>query len=442
MKLIHIIDNIVNIMNTNIMNTNNIPKKLENINVYVDPVWDDYEGCDDTHEYCTFISDKINEYVDNDNKDIPECLLERYIYVVCNDILCWTLDYVQNLKNLSYIFKNCTGDQVSPVKIMKTIKENMEIVEIFINNKNIDMNFFLKMPGTDELFIKYINKFITSNFDEEYIHYILSSAISKGFYKSVDKILDMKIGLNNADLFNNIIYGIVNKSYIDPLQIIKKCINNGAKIEKNTLQIFIDKVDSSELAKYQFVNFKILVPFLYANGSPVNITELLKLQHKIPMGDLGNTINNINNHKLIDFTLDEFNELCDCGIKLTNYNNVKKYFTDKQIKSKIYINKLSYPIEVKCDLDILRTMCKTNSSISEIRKVLKSVTPDQECIENACETMNNTLIRLLREKHNLLITEKCILNYAKAVAVDNKVLRYIVDEYEGKNLDDIDTNED
>ena len=388
------------------------------------------EKCDDLHEYCESVSNKISEHIESNKTDIPLVLLDRYIYVVCNNILCWTVDYDRNIKFLNYIFKNCTVDSV---RIMNTIKENPELIEILIkNNKEIDMNFFQKIPNSDDLFLKYIEKFIKDpNCTEKTLEAIFNTAVDRKYFKSVNKILDMKFNITDSKTFDNVIFGLVGIKE-DVEKTLKKCINNGSVIKKETLKNFIDKIEKSNFYQYQCFNFISIVSFLYTNGSIVSIDDILKVRPKVPIGDLNATINHINELNQIEITRDEFKKMCESSIKLTNFKNVKKYFEDKEIKAIIYSNKISYPIEFDFDINILRNECKKTGNINDIKKILKVVKPDEVCMENACSVMNLNLIKLLREEYNLPITEKCIYNGSKTFGY-NRIVSMLVENYEKEN---------
>lgn len=399
------------------------------LDVKLDPITYN-DKCDDLHEYCENITNKISEYIESDNIEIPPVLLERYIYVVCNNILCWTVDYNKNIKFLNYIFKNCKVDYI---RIINTIKENPELIEIFIkNNNDIDMNFFQKIPNSDNLFLKYIDRFIeNSDCTEKTLKVIFSTAVERKFFKSINKILDMKFHITDSYIFDNVIFGLV--AIIENVEtILKKCINNGAMIQKDTLKIFINKLEKSDYYQFQCSNFIPIVTFLYTNGSTVSIDDILKIKSKVPVGDLNVTINYMNDFNQIEITRDEFKRLCESSIKLNKFKNVIKYFDDTEIKAIIYSNKISYPIEFEFDINILQNECKKTDNINNIKKILKVVKPDQICMENACRSMNINLIKLLRENYNIPINEKCIYNSAKSFGY-NRIVTLLVKEYEKEN---------
>lgn len=397
------------------------------INILTDPIKYD-EICTD-HSYCESILNKINEYVHSNNKEIPQILLDRYIYIVCNNILCWTVDYDGHIKNLEYIFMNC---KIDPVKIINSIKENAEVINLMIkSNKDVDMNFFTKIPNTDNLFLKYIEPFILNpNCTQKTLEVIFNTSIDKKYFKSVNAILDLKFKISDSKLFDNIIFNLANVQ-TNVEVILKKCINNGATINKDTLQIFIERIKKSQYIHYS-TQFKSIFTFLYINGSIVSIDELLKVRLKISAEDINEIINIINNSTELEITKEEFKQLCEYSIKINNFTNVKKYFEDKEIKALIYSNKISYPIDFDFDINILRAECKKSGNITEIKKILKSVKPDQICMENACLAMNITVIKLLREEYKLPITEKCIYNSVKLFGY-NRIVTHLITEYEKNN---------
>jgi len=402
---------------------------MNRLNVVLDPIKYE-EKCDEQHEYCENVSRKISEYVESNNSEIPSILLDRYIYIVCNNIFCWTVDYERNIRLLNYIFKNC---KVDPVKIIDKIKENPELIEILIkNNKDIDMNFFQKMPNSNDLFLKYIERYIKdSNCTEKMLEVIFNTAIEKKYFSSVNKLLDMKIHISEQKIFDDIIYNLIFVNE-NAEQILKKCINNGATIQKETLKNFIEKFMRLTYYLPKCSNINNIVTFLYTNGSTVSIDDILKIKTIVQSIDVNDIINNINEMNQIKITRDEFKNLCEASIKLKNFENVKKYFNDKEINAIIYSNKISYPIEFEFDINILRNECKKTKNIDNIKKILKVVNPDQICMENACSVMDINLIKLLHENYNIPINDKCIYNSAKLFNY-NRIITLMVHNYEKVN---------
>jgi len=408
------------------------PPKLKNINILTGTLAT-VDVCDTEHTYCSYISDKISEYIKNNDVSIPNPLLDRYFMIVCNNIYCWTLEYKKHLANVHFIFKNCKFDRI---RIINNVKQNPEVIEILMKNSTeFDIQMMTKIPGTDNLFWQYVQKFVMSETTtSEILTSIINTAVSRKYYKSIDNILDSKVKIVDANTFDQLILGTVGKNDVDAVSIIKKCIANGSKIEKNTLKNFLKKVHIITTP----YNFNNIVAFLYANGpndTDLSITDILEVScPNVYNSELLTAINNINDIGNIEITRDEFITMCNLSMKLKNYEKVKKYFTDNEIKKIIYINKIPYPIEFDYDIDFLRTMCLKSGHVvwTETKKILKKIKPDQQCMINACKTSNINLIKLLREEYNIPITEECVyasLNYFKTKSKSSNIVNFIANLY-------------
>jgi hypothetical protein len=398
------------------------------------------EKCD-LHEYCENVRNLISKYVESNNPNIPINLLNRYIYIVCDNIFCWTLDYETNINNLNYIFKNC---KINTIEIFNKLT-NDEVKEIFTKyNQNITI--LKKLPNTDNLLLNFINQNINqlnnsenSENSKNILKEIFNIAVQKRFFKSINKLLDNKFKICDSTMFDNILFALIfSGENIE--NILKKCLNNGAEIKKDTLHNLINTINNS---LYSMWSFPSIIPstindifiFLYTNGSPVTIENILLLKKKIDIKETNKIFNILNNLNEIEITRDDFKKICEEGIQLNNFKNVEKYFNDKEIKSIIYSTKLSYPVKFDFDINILRSECKkkgqrTAQHLIDIKQILKVVKPDQECMENACLANNITLIKLLKTDYNLPITEKCIYNYSKTLSVNNRCLDLLIKNYD------------
>lgn len=426
------------------------------VNVTLDPVING-EKCDSNHEYCNNISKNISLYIDSNNSNIPPVLLHRYIYIVCTNIFCWTVDYDRNINFLIFIFKNCKLDIDDIIKI----KDNPELIEIMIKN-NKDYDFIRKLPQSDNNLLKYIEQLLKNeNITEETLKICFNVAVKKKFILSINKILDNKFIINDSKLFDDIIFNLLSISIQDNNNIenvetiLKKCINNGATIQNNTSIILINKImsDNSIISydniesydkyernkKYRSYdsynyynkceNFFPIMSFLYTNGSTISIGDILKLKKKIRYKYLSETINFINNENKVKITREEFKTICELSIKLSNINNVKIYFDDEEIQEIIYSHNISYPIKYVYNINTLRNECKYNKkTLGDIKKILKTVKPDDICMKNAFLAMNIPLIKLLRENYGIPITEEYI--YIIAKKYNNYKLNTILTEYE------------
>ncbi len=392
------------------------PVKIKNIDVLNDPI-KVTEYCTTTHEYCTYITHLISDYVINNNKNIPVILIERYIRLVCDQILCWSLNYDKHLKNLKYILENVNFNK----ETIKYVNNNNELIIILISTiKDISLDFIKDISKNQEIFTSLVENFINTN---QYINEIFEYVVSRKYEKTLTLLLDNKFKINTDEIFFKIITSFNNSNNI--IEIIKKCIANGFNITKDTVKML---VHSKEKYTYYQQGLDKIIIFLYDNGSTnFTISELNTFfQHNEQY--LSNIVNHIidNNYNI---TESEFLLMCQKKIKINNISKVKKYFDIPKIKNAIYHSRLNYPIQFEFNIDILRQECKTGN-ISQIKNILKTVNPDTICLEYACLGGNNSVIKLLHENYNIKFTDQCIINTVQLQSQRyNRVLTYAKQNY-------------
>jgi hypothetical protein len=242
------------------------PVKIKNIDVLNDPI-KVTEYCTTTHEYCIYITHLISSYVDANNKNIPVILIERYIRLICDQMLCWSLNYDKHLKNIKYLLENVIFDK----SIIKQVNNNNELINIFISMmKDIDLQFIKDVSKNQEIFTTLVENFINSN---QHINEIFEYVIIRKYEKTLTLLLDNKFKINNNEIFIKIITSFNNSNNI--IEIIKKCIANGFNITKDTIKILIHNKD---YYTYYQQNYDKIIIFLYDNGSTnFTITDLIKL---------------------------------------------------------------------------------------------------------------------------------------------------------------------
>jgi hypothetical protein len=396
------------------------PVKIKNINVLNDPI-KVTEYCTITHEYCRYITHLISDYVNNNNKEIPEFLIKRYINLVCDQMLCWSLNYDKHLKNLKYILENVNFDKT----IIMQVNNNNELIYIYVLTiKDINLQFIKDISKNQEIFTTLVERFINSN---QYIDEIFEYVITKKYEKTLNLLLDNKFKVNTEATFLKIITSFNNSNNI--IQIIKKCIANGLNITKDTVKMLINTKEKYTL--YQ-QNLDIIIIFLYDNGSTnFTITELntfFQYNEQI----FSNIVNHIidNNYNI---TESEFSLLCKKKIKIINISKIKHFFDNKDIKNIIYNNRIDYPVKFEFNIEILRNECR-GGDLAKVKNILKTVQPDTSCLEYACSGGCNYIIKLLHETYNIKFSDQCIINTVKIQSQRyNRVLNYAKQNYFLKN---------
>ena len=396
------------------------PVKIKNIDVLNDPI-KVTEYCTTAHDYCNYITSLITDYVDT-KKEIPEYLVKRYINLVCDQMLCWSLNYDKHLKNLKYILENVNFNK----DIIKIVNNNNELIHIFVLTiKDISFEFVKEVSKNQEIFTTLVENFINTN---QYIDDIFEYAINKRYDKTLNLLLDNKFKVDTEERFFKIL------KYFNPnnniIQIIKKCIANGFNITKDTVKNFLALKQDGYY--YNKTNYDKIIIFLYDNGSTnFNILDILKVLNHCDI-----VLSNVTNH-LIDnnyvITEQEFIKICENKIKINNITKIKKFFDNQEVKNAIYNNRIDYPIKFEFTIEMLRNECRSGD-LARVKNILKTVNPDIICLEYACLGSNNTVIKLLHETYNIKFSDECIINTIQQQAQRyNRLMRYVNDRYTLKN---------
>jgi hypothetical protein len=392
------------------------PVKIKNIDVLNDPI-KVTEYCTTTHEYCTYITHLISDNVINKN-NIPEHLIKRYINLVCDQMLCWSLNYDKHLKNIKYILENINFDNI----IVKNINNNNELINLFVGTmKDINLQFIKEVSKNQEIFTTLVENFINSN---QYIDDIFEYSLNKKYDKTLNLLLDNKFKIETEEKFFKIVVQFNSSNNI--VNIIKKCIANGYNITKNTVHNLL------MLNNYYKTNYDKIIIFLYDNGSTnFNILDILKPLNRFDV-DISNIVNHLidNNYAI---TEKEFLTLCEKKIKIKNISKIKHFFDNKEIKNAIYNNRIDYPINFEFNIEILRNECHSGD-LARVKNILKTVNPDITCLEYACLGTNSSIIKLLHETYNIKFSDQCIINTIQQQSQRyNRLMRYVNDRYTLKN---------
>jgi hypothetical protein len=403
--------------------------------LYNDDSDDDDDHDHDNHEYCTYITSLIADYVIYDKKDIPNKLVERYLRIVCKELLCWSLQYNDHVKYCNYIFEH--NKNISYILHIN----NAELFDICLKyNENLTKDMYnILNPNilSQTKLLAVIDKLIKL---ECYNNELLEISINKRLIICINHLLDLKVKIDQK-YFTDII-SIAAISTCNSIDIIKKCIANGCSININTIKEFIRKFyiicgyyndNSLHLAN--------IFKFLYENNSTdINISDILLLCEGLKCkfaSEPSNSISEIINYlvdKNYNLTQNEFEQICDEGIKINNISKVEKYFNIKSIQNKIYTNNINYPIKINYDIEILKHECSKSGNISKIRTLLKTVPPNEECLENACLKSNNIhVVKLLHEEHKIKMTDKCLLNVAQDLHY-NQSIGYVLNLYNQRDI--------
>jgi len=418
------------------------PTRLHNTNILNDTL-KSVDYCDANHEYCSYITELMNKYFEEKEINISENFINRYLQIVCNNILCWSLNYDKHLKNCEYIIKNINFDKINT---LKKIENNPEIYELYIKyEKNISIEFITNITNisnNQDVFIKFLKNYIENIIKSDIgLDVLFNFIITKQYINALDFLLDSKIKIPNSDIFNKIIVKlVVFQNDFDV--ILKKCITNGANIEKNTLKNVFNEIQKSQyIHSYNCINIFKITSFLFDNGSTdISWFDLSNLKDKILFSELSKIINHFvdNGYNL---TQDEFKNICEFGIKINNFNKINKFCSIEEIKNIIYINKINYPIKFTFNIDILRSECKKNNNLPNIKNILKTIAPDTECLENTCINSNPAIVKIIHENYNIKFTDKCILNCAENFRY-NRLFDYVLKLYKDKNGLNPNNNED
>jgi hypothetical protein len=322
------------------------PQKISNIDITRDPI-NSKEYCNNsTHEYCTYITEFVQDKL-NKNEELSEILLQRYFGKVCNSVECWSYNYKVLLTLTNRIYDSVTINDTILKKIL--VLYNAEVFVLYINSlKNIDTKKILDLFKLIES-IPYNETRI--DMTETLINYSISlknQDILKlcfnnivnvnGDYNLIQKFLDLKIKPSEEQFYKILTKMLNYESYED---IIKKCILNGIEIKKDTIKKYIC-LDNNFYDFYGINYFSDICIYLYKNGSVnIIINDLLHINIKY--------IEKFVNYLIDDdykISRDEFKDLCKNKIFIKNTKKIEKFLDDEEIKTIIFNNDLGYKIKL------------------------------------------------------------------------------------------------
>jgi hypothetical protein len=418
------------------------PERLSKIDITKDDIIG-LEYCTKSHDYCKYVKSIIKDLIDN-KKEINN-LLHRYFKIICSSIECWTYDYDNNLLLCMSIFDKFNQSDLSDYAINKIIEsQNCELFLLYIGSMDFTivnvsnlLNLLKYARYSEEKINMYnliIEKCINSN-SNELIQYALNYTIDENLSESLlEKLLDLKLKPSDEKFLKLLVNIIDNEEY---LSIIKKCILNGIIIERNLIKNFINYIlQSKNIYNYYRINhFSDICIYFYDNGSTdFTIDNIIKCSDKIDIIYTEKFLNHIINNDY-NLTKEEFKLLCSNKICIKNKKMIEKFLEDQDIKELIFNFNLNYKINLEYTLNILKNECGKKNNIIKIKEILKTIKPDQECLEIVCKVPNNmSVIKLIHNDYNIPFNEKCILNYSYDIKY-NSVLSYIRTKIEDLQCD-------
>jgi len=146
------------------------PQKISTVDITRDQITSKEYCNNSTHEYCTYITEFIEDKL-NKNEELSEILLSRYFSKVCNSVECWSYNYKTLLQLTNRIYETVTITDTLIKKIL--VLYNAEVFVLYINSlKNINTD---KISALFELIetIPYSETRIDMN--ETLINYCISS---------------------------------------------------------------------------------------------------------------------------------------------------------------------------------------------------------------------------------------------------------------------------
>jgi len=428
------------------------------------------EYCDYNHKYCKNIKSLVKKFI-NKNENIPENLLIRYICCVCSNIVCWSLEYEDNLilcndiinkrDSIENIFKKFCMSEIYNFELFEILLNKIDkeiLVKTIIDNRYIDINtlikiinrlFDMKYDTKKLLIISVYNKLFTcinniidskfdlsSNFNHVNEDIFADELINYDYDYDYDNDNDVNIyfkKFNNRNyLFDYILYSLYfDKDYNDKIELIKKCVLNGCIIQKNTLKKFVINTQNY-LKNNKYIkisnDFDNICEYLLNNGSTdINISDFIDYN---TIQNFTKFCNMIVEHKN-SITLDEFKKVTQRKVKINNISLIKDYLNIAEVKNLIYSNKINYGIKIDLNINILQQECLKKNNIGVIKDILKTIKPDIVCLENACKSQDINTIKLLHDVYKIDFNDKCILNYAEFI--NDHILQRLLNIYKHNN---------
>jgi len=366
-------------------------------------------SADTKHEYCI----SLREVICNLKKEeYTNSIIYRYIES-CSDILCWTVDYTNNKKYCEYIFKNFTIPlNIYNGNILKILKENEELYDLYLQNKIIDI-YDLEHSTSEETFINFINTNKVSENKTKLINLLLEKKLIRASALLIDKNISFTKPQYIKLIIAMMLFGNRNIK-LDRINTIKKCIDNGFKIEIDTLKKVLDAYDfknhySGEYTSINNNHFYDICVFLLENGSEIKIDDIKYIHYYFSRGLVINYLIN----KGYNIQLNEFIELCKNSIIVDDIKKIKQFFNNKEVKILVLQKNLKYKYDFEYDLETLRELSKTIKSIELIKKITKTITPDIICLEMACLGGNMKLVKYYHDEFKIKFNDNCIMNCTK-----------------------------
>ena len=414
-----------------------LPSRLKSTNILLDDIKAVDYCYTSSHDYCKHILCLLTYYIDQERIDIPEKLIERYFKVICNSIECWSLNYDINIIRTMYIFENCNLTENIINKILDI--DNSEVFTMFINNYNITEDITDKILKKNTFYNITYDYIIKNNSKFNYTDKLIGYVTKNNDINSINHMLDNKMLITNEQFLK-----IISMNQCD-LNLIKKCINNGAKIEKNTLELYINEYLKNKMTLYQNnhkynynngknipLSYEDLFIFLFENGSTeITWTCLKQIKYYIGHQEFNNILNNFveNDMKL---STDDFIDICNSKIKINDLKKINHFFKDENVMNAIYNNNLKYPIEIKYTYEMLKNEVLKNNFV-KVKEITKTIQPKQELLEMACSIQSLNMIKYLHEVCELKFNEKCILNHSINFR-HSTLLNYLKIKYNENNI--------
>ena len=413
-----------------------LPTRLKSTNILLD----DIKAVDychvSSHDYCKHILCLLTYYIDQEGIPIPEKLLERYFKVICQSIECWSLNYDININRTMYIFENCDLTENIINKILDV--NNSETFTMFINNYNITDIILDKILEKNIFYNITYDYIIKNNSKYNYTNKLIDYITKNNDLDTINKLLDNKMIINNEQFLK-----IITMNLCD-LDLIKKCIINGGKIEKNTLKLYIDeylKNQKNQKNTYGYNHYytKKNIPqkyeeifiFLFENGSTnINLIDLKQIKYYIGANEFNNILNNFIENDMI-LSTEDFIDICNMKIKINNIKKINHFFKDENVINAVYNNNLKYPVEIKYTYEMLKNEVLKNN-LPKVKEIIKTIKPTQELLELACSTQSLSMIKYLHEVCELKFNEKCILNHTVNIR-HSTLLNYLKNQLNKKN---------
>lgn len=379
------------------------------------------EKCDSTHKKCRDLKSNILKLIDK-NVVFTQDFINKYI-----DFL--TKNYFSNWKSLC--IQNCYNyeDALHSLILLNIIPDDAHIL-ILINYKRFDD---IKLLLDNKLFtvtVEHIKMSLSCrhldmttlllqhcNLNNE----ILNECCINGSMSNVNYILENKIIPNDENLITVI--------RVRRDEIIDMFLSMGCLLTNNVFREAC-KQNNIKIIKECFDNK--IVP------TTDNFDDLFKLCHVYQNRErLNNTRNSIITDIIDIFIYNGYQLTYDNLLKATScsivINNIEQF--QFKLDNRFYDLCFDYNFypsyyDQQNNLNILIKECKRAGNLTNIRKIIlkDKISPNQECLENACLVKNNhSVIKFLIETCNLKPNNKCLQNIM--LLNTSKPLTYFINSY-------------